>query len=92
MNSHAWTQLVVFLLVLAVIAWPMGQWLAAVADGRLPGWLAPIRRIENGLYKLADVDAGTSTGWKPTRSACSRSTCLVSSRCMRCSGCKACCR
>ncbi|MES2099218.1 MAG: potassium-transporting ATPase subunit KdpA [Pseudomonadota bacterium] len=65
MNPHAWTQLVVFLLVLTVIAWPMGRWLAAVADGCLPGWLAPIRRIENGLYKLAGVDAGASTGWKP---------------------------
>ncbi len=65
MSSQAWIQLVVFLLVLAVIAWPMGQWLAAVADGRLPRWLAPIRSIENGLYKLAGVDAGASMGWKP---------------------------
>ena len=65
MNSQAWIQLVVFLLVLAVVAWPMGKWLAAVADGRLPRWLAPIRGIENGLYKLAGVDAGASMGWKP---------------------------
>ncbi len=65
MSSQAWIQLVVFLLVLAVVAWPMGQWLAAVADGRLPRWLAPIRSIENGLYKLAGVDAGASMGWKP---------------------------
>jgi len=65
MNSQAWIQLVVFLLVLAVVAWPIGKWLAAVADGRLPRWLAPIRGIENGLYKLAGVDAGASMGWKP---------------------------
>ncbi len=65
MNSQAWIQLVVFLLVLAVVAWPLGKWLAAVADGRLPRWLAPIRGIENGLYKLAGVDAGASMGWKP---------------------------
>ena len=64
MNSQAWIQLIVFLLVLAVLAWPLGRWLAAVADGRLPRWLAPIRSIENGLYKLAGVDAGASMGWK----------------------------
>ena len=64
MSSQAWIQLIVFLLVLAVLAWPLGRWLAAVADGRLPRWLAPIRSIENGLYKLAGVDAGASMGWK----------------------------
>ena len=65
MSSQAWIQLVVFLLVLGVVAWPMGKWLAAVADGRLPRWLAPIRSIENGLYRLAGVEAGASMGWKP---------------------------
>jgi len=64
-SSQAWIQLVVFLLVLAIVAWPMGQWLAAVADGRLPRWLAPVRAIEDVFYKLAGVDAGASTGWKP---------------------------
>jgi len=64
MISQAWIQLVVFLVVLAVLAWPMGRWLTAVADGRLPRWLAPIRAVENGLYRLAGVDAGASMGWK----------------------------
>ena len=64
MSSQAWIQLIVFLLVLAMLAWPLGRWLAAVADGRLPRWLAPIRSIENGLYKLAGVDASASMGWK----------------------------
>jgi K+-transporting ATPase ATPase A chain len=65
MNSQAWIQLVVFLVVLALLAWPMGRWLAAVADGRLPHWLAPVRSVENGLYRLAGVDAEASMGWKP---------------------------
>ncbi|HEY9237841.1 MAG TPA: potassium-transporting ATPase subunit KdpA [Burkholderiaceae bacterium] len=65
MGAQAGMQLVVFLLVLAVIAWPMGQWLAAVAQGRLPRWLAPVRRVENGIYRLAGVDAASSMGWKP---------------------------
>ena len=64
MSSQAWIQLIAFLVVLAMLAWPMGRWLAAVADGRLPRWLAPIRSIENGLYRLAGVDAGANMGWK----------------------------
>ncbi len=65
MGSQAWIQLVSFLVVLAVLAWPMGRWLATVADGRLPRWLAPLRRLENGLYRVAGVDPDMGTGWKP---------------------------
>jgi K+-transporting ATPase ATPase A chain len=64
MSSQAWIQLIAFLVVLAALAWPMGRWLAAVADGRLSRWLAPVRSIENGLYRLAGVDAGAGMGWK----------------------------
>jgi len=64
MNSHAWIQLVVFLVVLALLAWPMGRGLAAVAEGRLPRWLAPVRSVEHDLYRLAGVDAEASMGWK----------------------------
>ncbi|HKW84203.1 MAG TPA: potassium-transporting ATPase subunit KdpA [Burkholderiaceae bacterium] len=64
MTSQAWTQLVAFLAVLLVAAWPMGRWLHAVADGRLPRWLSPLRRVENALYRLAGVDAEASMGWK----------------------------
>ena len=53
MSSQAWIQLVVFLAVLMVIAWPMGRWLAAVAEGKLPRWLAPLRALENALYRIA---------------------------------------
>ena len=64
MTSQAWTQLVAFLVILLAAAWPMGRWLHAVADGRLPRWLAPLRKLESGLYRLAGVDADASMGWK----------------------------
>ena len=64
MNSQALIQLVAFLLILAVLAWPLGRWLSAVADGRLPRWLLPLRKLENGLYRLAGVDPEASMGWK----------------------------
>ncbi len=65
MNASAWTQLAVFLVVLTAVAWPMGRWLAAIADGRLPPWFGPLVRVERGLYRLAGVDAAASSGWKP---------------------------
>ena len=64
MTSQAWTQLVAFLAVLLVVAWPMGRWLHAVAEGRLPRWLSPLRKLENALYRLAGVDGDASMGWK----------------------------
>jgi potassium-transporting ATPase potassium-binding subunit len=57
-------QLVAFLAILLLLAWPLGQWLTAVADGRLPRWLAPIAALERALYRLAGVDPGESTSWK----------------------------
>jgi K+-transporting ATPase ATPase A chain len=64
MTSQAWIQLVAFFAILLAAAWPMGRWLHAVADGRLPRWLSPLRKVENGLYRLAGVDADASMGWK----------------------------
>ena len=64
MNAQAIIQLVVYLVVLMALAWPVGRWIAAIADGRLPRWLLPLKKLEGGLYKLAGVDAGESMGWK----------------------------
>ncbi len=57
-------QLGVYLVVLTAVAWPMGRWLAAVADGRLPGWLKPVAAVERGMYRLAGVDPDESTSWQ----------------------------
>ena len=64
MSAQAWTLLGVFLVVLVLLAWPLGRWLAAVAEGRLPHWMAPLAAAERGLYRLAGVDAQASMGWK----------------------------
>jgi len=61
---QAGLQIVVYLLVLLLLAWPVGIWLAAVADGRLPGWLKPFIGAEQAIYRLAGVDADESTSWK----------------------------
>ncbi|SHN37361.1 potassium-transporting ATPase subunit KdpA [Rhizobacter sp. OV335] len=64
MNSQAWILLVAFLAILALLAWPLGQWLVAVADGRFPRWFAPFVKAEHGLYRIAGVDAASGMGWR----------------------------
>ena len=61
MNGPALTLLIVYLLVLTALAWPMGRWLAAVADGRLPRWL---QGLEGALFKLAGVRTEGASGWR----------------------------
>ena len=58
-------QLVAFLLVLGGLAWPLGRWLSLVAQGHLPRWLAPVRALEEGLYRVAGVNSEGAMGWKP---------------------------
>ena len=64
MGTLAWIQLIVYLGVLGLLAWPLGRWLAAVAEGRLPRWMAPFAAVERGLYRLAGVDASAGMGWR----------------------------
>ena len=63
-TPQSWIQLAVYLLLLLAAAWPLGIWLAAVAEGRLPRGLAPVVWIERAFYRLAGVDPEESTGWK----------------------------
>jgi K+-transporting ATPase ATPase A chain len=64
MNTQAWMLLAAFLGVLLLLAWPLGRWLVAVAEGRLPRRMAPFEAAERGLYRLAGVDASAGMGWR----------------------------
>jgi K+-transporting ATPase ATPase A chain len=64
MNTQAWILLAAYLGVLLLLAWPLGKWLVAVADGGLPRWMAPFQAAERGLYRLAGVDSSAGMGWR----------------------------
>ena len=64
MNTQAWMLLAAYLGALFLLAWPLGKWLVAVADGRFPRWMAPFEALERGLYRLAGVDASAGMGWR----------------------------
>ena len=57
-------QLGVFFALLLVLSWPLGKWLAAIAEGRLPGWMSPLARVESALYRASGVDASKGMTWK----------------------------
>ena len=60
MTASAWSLLASFLVVLLLLAWPVGKFLAALCDERVPRWM---RRIEAPLYKLAGTQPGQSMHW-----------------------------
>jgi potassium-transporting ATPase potassium-binding subunit len=65
MNTQAWMLLAAYLGVLLLLAWPLGRWLVAAADGRFPRWMAPFVAAERGLYRLAGFDPEAGMGWRP---------------------------
>ena len=60
MNANAWGLLALYLVVLLATAWPLGLWLARLAEGRIPAWM---RRVEAPLYRLAGTDPDKSMHW-----------------------------
>ncbi|MEO6973348.1 MAG: potassium-transporting ATPase subunit KdpA [Rhodoferax sp.] len=60
MSAAAWGPLALYLIVLLVLAWPVGRWLAALCAGRLPHWML---RVEAPLYRLAGTSARQSMNW-----------------------------
>ncbi|WP_443083193.1 potassium-transporting ATPase subunit KdpA [Variovorax sp. PBL-H6] len=50
-----------YLVVLGLLAWPLGRWLAALCEGGVPAWM---QRAEAPLYKLAGVDVGHAMHWR----------------------------
>ncbi len=59
MSASAWMQLLAFLVVLLVLAWPLAAWMHAVLEGRV-GWL---QRAERPLLRVAGVNADAEQGW-----------------------------
>ncbi len=64
MGTSAWMLFFAFLAVLLALSWPLGLWLAAVAEGRLPRWMAPFETLERGLYRIAGVAPSAGMGWQ----------------------------
>lgn len=63
MTLNGWLQILLYLLVLTVLAVPLGRYIAAVFEGRRT-WLTPVLApIERGLYRLGGIDAKSEQHW-----------------------------
>ena len=60
MTSSAWGLLALFLAALLVLAWPVGKFLAALCNERVPRWM---QRIEAPFYRLAGTRPEQSMHW-----------------------------
>ncbi|RYF32458.1 MAG: potassium-transporting ATPase subunit KdpA [Comamonadaceae bacterium] len=61
MNAAGAGLVALFLVVLGLLAWPLGRGLAALCNGALPRWM---QRMEAPLFRLAGVDAGQAMPWR----------------------------
>ncbi|MFZ1494126.1 MAG: potassium-transporting ATPase subunit KdpA [Candidatus Competibacter denitrificans] len=63
MSTHAWLLLGAYLLILLLLAKPLGVYLAAVVEGRA-AWAARVGGpIEAGIYRLCGVRPADGMGW-----------------------------
>ena len=85
-------QIVVFLVLLALIAKPLGTYMAHVYNGERTFLHPVLRPVERLIYRVCAVDEDREMGWPPTRSRCSSSTSSCCCSCMPCCGCRGCCR
>ena len=60
MSASAWGLLALYLVVLLVLAWPVGLWLACLASGEFPRWM---HKVEAPLYRAAGTSADKSMDW-----------------------------
>jgi potassium-transporting ATPase potassium-binding subunit len=64
MTIHGWTLLIAYVVILVVLAWPLGQYMAAVLEGRrtfLSGLLGPVERL---CYRVTGVQPDEEMTWR----------------------------
>ncbi|RYE79804.1 MAG: potassium-transporting ATPase subunit KdpA [Oxalobacteraceae bacterium] len=64
MTTQAIALLVAFLVVLLVLAYPLGRYLALVGEGGAMRGLGWLHRIEQLFYRMAGTSADAAMGWK----------------------------
>jgi potassium-transporting ATPase potassium-binding subunit len=60
MTASAWSLLASFLVLLLVLSWPLGNWLARLCSGNLPLWM---HKLEMPLFRLAGTAPDKSMNW-----------------------------
>lgn len=61
---NAWMQISLYLVLLLLLAWPLGVTMARIYQGELPRWLRPFRSLERLFYRLAGVEEKQEMTWQ----------------------------
>jgi K+-transporting ATPase ATPase A chain len=62
--THAWTQNLLYLLLLLVLAFPLGAFMAKVLEGEHTVLQPVLGPVERGLYRLMGIQGGEDMDWK----------------------------
>ena len=63
-TAHGWVLIAVFIALTFAMAKPVGAWLFALYEGRVPKYLALLAPVERGLYRAAGIDPDQDQGWR----------------------------
>ncbi|MGN6058786.1 MAG: potassium-transporting ATPase subunit KdpA [Sphingomicrobium sp.] len=61
---HGWLLIGLFIALTFAMAKPVGAWLFALYEGRVPKYLAFMAPIERGIYRVGGVDETRDQGWR----------------------------
>ncbi|WMW81868.1 potassium-transporting ATPase subunit KdpA [Undibacterium cyanobacteriorum] len=65
MNHSILVQLGIFLIVLGILAYPLGSYIERVMQGEMHFLSRVLGPIERAIYRLSGIDAKSESGWKP---------------------------
>ena len=86
MNAPGWSQLALYVVVLLLLAKPLGAYMAAVYEGRASRAQRIGGPLERLIYRGAGVDPAHDMGWTNTRWRCSGSISPAVWSSTRCNG------
>jgi K+-transporting ATPase ATPase A chain len=61
---NGWLQIVTYLILLLLLAWPLGITMARIYQGEQSRWTRPFRSLERLFYRLAGVDERQEMTWQ----------------------------
>ncbi|PZU06901.1 potassium-transporting ATPase subunit KdpA [Sphingomonas sp.] len=64
MTLAGWALIALFILILAVLTRPVGQWLFALYEGRRTPLHVVLGPVERGFYRLSGIDPAKEQGWR----------------------------
>ena len=92
MTAIGWAQIALYCVIVVALTKPLGGYMTRVFTGERTFLGVVLRPIETGFYRLAGVDARTTSTGPRMRLPCCCSTRAASCSCSDCSGCRTCCR